>query len=171
MTKGKWYEEFVGMLETITSTILYVMACMYGSDILTILIYIPLSIFGMINLNKNENNSIVQLNKMTIKRSFIMVLFITVSITILSFLLSIIPTQKLPFWDAAGDILNICGILLIALRYKEGWLIWIICNLVEIITWVIALAKNYSENAIMMIIMSLIYIALNIWGVHFLYKN
>ena len=164
MTKGKWYEEFVGIFETIMSTIVCILACMYGGAIFTILIYIPLSIFSIVNWKKNENNNIVQLNKMTISKSIITILLVIVCTAILSFLLSLIPTQRLAFWDACGDILEICGILLIALRFKEGWIAWILCNIVELTTWIIVLTKGYSQNAIMMIIMSVIYIGLNIWG-------
>ena len=164
MTKGKWYEEFVGIFETIMSTIVCIFACMYGSAIFTVLIYIPLSIFSIVNWKKHENENVVELNKMTLSKSLITISLVVVCTAILSFLLSLIPTQRLAFWDACGDILNICGILLIALRYKEGWIVWILCNIVELTTWIIALSKGYSQNAIMMIIMSLIYIGLNIWG-------
>lgn len=164
MTKGKWYEEFVGIFETIMSTIVCALACMYGGAIFTILIYIPLSIFSIVNWKKNENNDIVQLNKMTASKSIITILLVIVCTAVLSFLLSLIPTQRLAFWDACGDILEISGILLIALRYKEGWIAWILCNIVELTTWIIVLTKGYSQNAIMMIIMSVIYIGLNVWG-------
>ncbi len=164
MTKGKWYEEFVGIFETIMSTIVCFFACMYGSAIFTVLVYIPLSIFRIVNWKKYNNDNVVNLNKMTVKKSIFTISLVIICTAILSLLLSLIPTQRLAFWDACGDILNICGILLIALRYKEGWIVWIMCNLVELTTWIIVLIKGYSQNAIMMIIMSLIYIGLNIWG-------
>ena len=164
MTKGKWYEEFVGIFETIMSSTVYIFACMYGSAIFTVLIYIPLSIFSIINWKKHENDNVVKLNRMTISKSLITILLVVVCTVILSLLLSLIPTQRLAFWDACDVILNICGILLIALRYKEGWIVWILCNIVELTIWIIALLKGYSQNAIMMIIMSLIYICLNVWG-------
>lgn len=164
MTKGKWYEEFVGIFETIMSTLVCVFASMYGSAIFTVLIYIPLSIFNIVNWKKHENDNVVNLNKMTATKSIITISLVIVCTAILSLLLSLIPTQRLAFWDACGDILNICGILLIALRYKEGWIVWILCNLVDLTTWILSLIKGYSQNAIMMIIMSLIYICLNVWG-------
>lgn len=164
MTKGKWYEEFVGIFETIVSTVVCVFACMYGSAIFTVIIYIPLSIFGIVNWKKNEKDDEVKLNKMTWKKSVITISIIVLATAVLSILLSLIPTQKLAVLDAAGDILNICGILLIALRYKEGWIVWILCNFVDLATWITALVKDYSSNAIMMIIMSIAYIILNIWG-------
>lgn len=163
-TKGKWFEEFVGIFETIFTAIVCALTCMYGSAIFTIIIYIPLSIFSIINWKKHEKDYEVMLNKMTWKKSLIVISLILILTIILSLLLSLIPTQRLAILDAAGDILNIFGILLIALRYKEGWIVWILCNFVDLSTWIVALINNYSSNAIMMIIMSLVYIALNIWG-------
>lgn len=63
MTKGKWYEEFVGIFETIMSSTVYIFACMYGSAIFTVLIYIPLSIFSIINWKKHENDNVVYIFK------------------------------------------------------------------------------------------------------------
>ncbi len=164
MTKAKWYEEFVGMLETIISAIVCVFACMYGNVIFAVLICIPSSIFSIINWKKNEKNNEVMLNSMTWQKSIITILIVIVATISLSLLLTLIPTQRLAVFDAAGDILNVCGIILVALRYKEGMIVWIICNFVDLATWITALVKDYSSNAIMMIIMSVVYIALNIWG-------
>ncbi len=164
LTKGKWYSEFVGIFETIMSATVCIFACMYGSVIFTVLVYIPLSIFSIVNWKKHAKDDEVLLNKMTWKKSIIVIAAILIFTVCLTFLLSLIPTQNLAVFDATANILNISGVILIALRYKEGWILWISCNIVDLTTWIIALIKNYSGNAVMMIIMSIAYIALNVWG-------
>ncbi len=163
-TKGKWYEALLGILGTLISIIICAITGLYGSIIFAVAVYIPLSIFNLINWKKHESNHVVNLKRMTVGKSLLTILIVTLTTTTLAWLLSLIPTQKLAFWDACSNILNVCGILLIALRYKEGWLVWILCNFVEVATWALALWKGYSPNAIMMIIKNIIYIGMNIWG-------
>ena len=164
MTKGKWYEAIIGIIGTCLSIMICALTGLYGSIIFAIVIYIPLSIFNLLNWKKHENNHTVELNQMTIVKSILTIFIVTISTALLSFLLTLIPNQKLAIFDACSNILNVCGILLIALRYKEGWLVWVLCNLVEITTWFIALVKGYSQNALMQIIKNIIYIGLNLWG-------
>lgn len=161
---GKWYEEFLGMLGTIVSSILCSLSGMYATAIFSLLVYIPLSIFSMVNWKKNANKNEVILNEMTVKKSAIILTCIVSATILVSFLLSLIPTQHLAVLDTAGDILNISGIILIALRYKEGWLVWVLGSIVDLVTWILVYLNHFSNNSIMMIIMSAAYIFLNLWG-------
>lgn len=68
MTMGKWYEEAVGILETITSTTVCIISGLYGSAIFTALVFIPLAIFSLVNWKNNENDGKVLLNKMETKK-------------------------------------------------------------------------------------------------------
>lgn len=166
MTKGKWYEEFAGLLETISSAIVCILAGLYGSAIFSGLILVPAAIFSMINWKKHDadKDGIVDLNKMTLKKSVLIVISILASSALVSFFISLIPGQNLPVLDSVTNILNVAGIVLIGLRYKEGWIFWLICNLVELSMWITLLSKGYFGNTIMMIITSVIYFALNLWG-------
>lgn len=169
-SKGKWLEKLIGIFENLMTATICFFTALYGSVIFTVLVIIPISIFGIVNWKKHEKEKVVQLNKMTWKKSLIIIAIIVFSALFISYLLSLIPNQKLPILDSTSNILNVCGIALLALRYKEGWIIWIFCNIVELTTWIIALLNGYSENAVMMIIICITYIILNIWGfVSFIY--
>ncbi len=163
-TKGKWYEESIGIVRNLLSIAICIFAGMYGGAIFAVVVYIPLSVFSIVNWKKHEKNKVVELNKMTWAKSLITIMLVAVGTALVALLLLLIPGQNLAFWDACCNILNVCGILLIALRYKEGWIVWILCNFVEVVTWTLALVNGYSQNAIMMIIKNLFYICLNIWG-------
>ncbi len=161
---GKWQGEIFGVFCIIISTLVFAFTSMYASAIFTITVYIPLSLFKVINWRKHENNKVVILNNMSFKKTILTILIILSSTLLVSFIISLIPTQKLAVLDSAINILDIAGVILIALRYKEGFIAWILCNLTEISTWIIILINNYSQNAILMIVTSLVCIALNIWG-------
>ena len=164
ISHGKWYSELVSCFRALLTITICIFAGLYGSVIFTVLVCIPLYIFSMVNWKQHDKNKVVTLNQMTLITSFITVGLVTICTLVMGFILSLIPNQKLAFWDACSNILNICGIILIALRYKEGWIVWILCNFVELTTWILALTGGYSQNAIMMIITNLFYIGLNVWG-------
>ena len=164
LTKGKWFEEFAGMFETMFTAIVCGLSGLYGNAIFTVLIYLPLTIFSLVNWKKHDNDGEVALNKMTFKKSILVIVSVIVSTLVISYLLSLIPGQKFPLFDTITNIFDICAILLIALRYKEGWILWIIDNVVDLTMWAMMYIKGYSGNAIMMMIMSVIYMGLNIWG-------
>ena len=161
---GSWAEKLVGIFENIMSMVICFFAALYGSVIFTVCIVIPILVFGIINWKKHEMDNEVQLNKMTWKMSIVVILICLAATAIVAFLISLIPGQNLPILDSVVNILNVCGIILLALRYKEAWYVWIICNALDIVTWALVLANNFSQNAIMMIIKCTIYIALDIWG-------
>ncbi len=162
--KGKWFEEFVGIFQNLLSTITCVMASMYASAVFTAIVYIPLSVFSLVTWKNNEKDSEVRLNKMSAKMSLLTIVLVLVSTLVFSLLLSIIPTQRFAILDTAGDILNICGIILIAMRYKEGWLVWLMGSFVDLATWTLVLSGGHSNNGVMMILMSVVYIFLDCWG-------
>jgi nicotinamide mononucleotide transporter len=79
------------------------------------------------------------------------------------FLLSKIPTEQLAFLDASSNAINLCGIVLMNLRFKESWIVFLFNNVVDLIIWIINFI-NKSPNATMMLIVSIGYLLINIYG-------
>lgn len=73
-------------------------------------------------------------------------LFITLSCIIgsliLSYLLTLIPGQRIAFMDASSNIINLCGVVLMILRFKESWWIWLINNIIDLGIWIITFASH-----------------------------
>ena len=125
--------------------------------------YVPIGIYSLCVWKKNDVDGVVKINKFTKKTSLIVVLSIILSTFVLSLLLSLIPNQRLSFMDSLSNCFNIAGCLLLMFRYKEGWIVWILCNLTEIGTWSILIAAG-APNSIMMLIICVVYIILDIYA-------
>lgn len=164
MVNGKWYEKSVGILETVFNAVVNFVNGLYGTVLLAFFVSLPISIFSLVNWKKNQQNGIVKINKMSTKLSIFVILAITLATIVISFLLSLIPSQNLPTLDTLSIILTISGTLLIALRFKEGWIFWIFSSVINFTKWCVMLTKNLTNNAIMMMICAIVYFALNIWG-------
>ena len=163
MMKGSWIAEVLALFETTVCIPIYFINGLYGTIIFIFLVYIPMGIYSIFSWKNNQENGIVKINKFSLKTSLIVVSLLTAFTLLLSFLLSLIPSQNLSFLDSLTNGLNICGVILIALRYKEGWYFWMMCNLVETVTWCILISHG-AANSIMMLIICIVYIVLDIFG-------
>lgn len=137
---------------------------LYGIAILSLLVYFPSQIQGYLSWNKKkDDNNEVEIRGFTLKNSIIITLSCIIVSAILGFLLTKIPNQKLAFLDSSSNIINICGIVLMNLRFKECWVIGLFNNTIDLSIWIIN-AINGSSNSIMMLLVSIGYLLINIYG-------
>lgn len=166
LSKGVWWEELIGITEAAVVAFVAYKANLYGTAILTIAVYIPLSVFSLISWKENQHGGRIIVNKMTAKTSVFVILSLVVAVAVVAFLLSLLPNQNLPVLDTLSNMLDICGIVLIALRYKEGWIFWMLCSAIDLVLWSVLHINQSSSNSIMMIIVSILNVLLNAWGLY-----
>ena len=161
---GKIYNYILGALYSLLSGYVCYINGLYGIAILSLLVYFPSQIQGYITWNKkkDENNE-VEIRGFTFKNSIIITVSCIVGSVFLGFLLTKIPNQQLAFLDSSSNIINICGIVLMNLRFKECWVIWLFNNTIDLSIWIIN-AINGSSNSIMMLLVSIGYLLINIYG-------
>ncbi len=138
---------------------------LYGLFFFGIIICPILQIQGFISWSKNlnkEKNVIVR--EFTLKNSIIITLSCVLGSWLLSYLLTLLPNQQIPFLDAASNIINLCGVILGILRFKECWWIWLVNNTVDLIIW-INMVIQHGTGAIMMLLVSIGYLLINIYGI------
>ena len=83
---------------------------------------------------------------------------------VLGYLLTLIPNQNLAFMDASSNCINLCGVILMILRFKESWWVWLANNIIDLIIWIIMLVNN-GPSSWMMLLSSLAYLLINIYGI------
>lgn len=137
---------------------------LFGIAIISVLIFFPAQIYGYFNWNSNRNNkSEVNVRSFTIKNSIIIISSCIVGSLLLGYLLTKIPNQQLAFLDSSSNIINLCGIILMNLRFKECWVIWLFNNIFDLSIWIINVI-NKSPNSYMMLIVSIGYLLINVYG-------
>lgn len=106
----------------------------------------------------------VKRRKFTLKTSVVVVVGCIAGSLIVGYLLSLIPSQLRRWLDAASNCVNLCGIILMTMRYAESWWIWLVNNTLDLSIWTIILLGGTSAEAPMMFASSVAYFALNIYG-------
>lgn len=160
---GKTYNYIFGALFCLLNSYVSYLNGLYGIAILSLIIYFPSQIQGYLSWKKNTNRNEVRVRGFNTKNSIIITTSCIVGSIVLGFLLSKIPGQKLAFLDASSNIINLCGIILMNLRFKECWIVWLFNNSVDLSIWGINFVKA-SPNSTMMLLVSIGYLIINVYG-------
>lgn len=139
---------------------------LYGIFAFSLIIFIPSQIQGFISWlkNRNKNNEVI-VRHFDLKTSLIVIVSSLLGSLGLGYLLTKVPGQNLAFLDSTSTILNVCSIVLMNLRYKEFWIIYLFNNIVDLIIWSINVCYG-TPNAMMMLIVSIGYLLMNIYGLY-----
>ncbi len=163
--EGKRINYILGFINYVLMAYVSFKNHLYGMTIFYTCIFAPLQIKGFLKWNKTldeENNVIVR--EFTLKNSVIITISCVLGSFILGYLLNLIPNQQLSWLDASSNCINLCGIILMILRFKEAWWVWLTNNIIDLIIWII-LTIHGGEGAIMMLMVSIGYFLLNIYGI------
>lgn len=139
---------------------------LYGIFAFSLIIFVPSQIQGFISWlkNRNKNNEVI-VRHFDLKTSLIVIVSSLLGSLGLGYLLTKVPGQNLAFLDSTSTILNVCTIVLMNLRYKEFWIIYLFNNIVDLIIWSINACYG-THNAMMMLIVSIGYLLMNIYGLY-----
>ena len=161
---GKWYNYIFGIIFSLTYSATCFYNGLYGFAIFNVLFYMPSQIYGIIKWKKKEDEDhIVKIKSLTLKSEILLTLSISAGSAFVGFLLNLLPGQQLSYLDATSQLVNVGGTILSALVYRESWYIWLVNNVLDLTIWIINFSKKstYSE---MMLVVSIIYLIMNIYG-------
>lgn len=138
---------------------------LYGIFFFYLFVFSPLQVQGFVTWNKNLNeDNNVKVREFTLKNSIIIILSCLIGSVILGYLLTLIPNQRLAFMDSTSNCINLCGVILMILRFKESWWLWLFNNVIDLTIWLITFLNN-GEGSFMMLLVSLGYLLLNVYGI------
>lgn len=138
---------------------------LFGSSGFYVLVCLPLQLWGFWQWGRNSDKTgEVKRRKFTIRTSAIVIGGCILGSLAVGVLLSLIPGQRLSWLDAASNCVNLCGIILMTMRYAESWWIWLVNNALDLSIWSIILLGGGSAEAPMMFATSIAYFVINIYG-------
>lgn len=162
---GKKEIYITGLISSILTSYVSLKNNLYGLFFFYLVIFAPMQVYGYINWKNNEDDSKnVKIRAFTIKNSLIIIFACIIGSFLLGYLLTLIPNQKLAFLDASSNIINLCAVILMILRFNESWWIWLFNNIIDLIIWSVTF-KNNGMAAFSMFTSSLIYLIINVYGI------
>ncbi|MBE6151056.1 MAG: nicotinamide mononucleotide transporter [Firmicutes bacterium] len=137
--KGKKSQYIWGVLNVVGYVIIAWINKYYGEVMLNALYYLPSQFIGYYLWNKhtNEETDDVEGNKLNITKSILLVIVCGVGILLYKILLDALGGQG-TLLDSASTTISVFANLLMMLRYREQWLLWIIIDIITVIMWILA---------------------------------
>ena len=164
-SEGKRINYILGLINYLLMGYVAFKNNLFGIFFFYIFIFSPLQVNGFVTWNKNLNDDKnVKVREFTLKNSIIIILSCILGSIVLGYLLTLIPTQRLAFMDATSNCINLCGVILMILRFKESWWLWLINNIIDLIIWILTVI-NKGSGSIMMLLVSVGYLLINSYGV------
>ena len=153
---GKSYNYIFACIYNLCNAYISYKNNLYGLFVFSLILYFPLNVIGFILWNKNsDKNYIVTFRKYNKLKSIIIITISIITSFLFGLLLNINPYQKLGYLDSSSNILNI----------NEGWIVLLFNNIIDLTIWIINFIYN-SPNSFMMIIVSIFYLLINIYGIY-----
>lgn len=164
-SEGKRINYILGLINYLLMGYVSFKNNLYGIFFFYIFIFSPLQIKGFMIWNKNlDEEKNVKVREFTLKNSIIITLSCIVGSVLLGYLLTFMPNQRLAFMDSSSNCINLCGVILMILRFKESWWLWLINNVIDLGIWIITFI-NKGEGSAMMLLVSIGYLLINIYGI------
>ena len=164
-SEGKRVNYILGLINYLLMGYVAFKNNLFGIFFFYVFVFSPLQVHGYLSWKKNlDNDKNVKVREFNLKNSIIITLSCIVGSFILGYLLSLIPGQRLAFMDASSNCINLCGVVLMILRFKESWWLWLINNIIDLIIWIITVVDK-GNGSLMMLLVSIGYLLINIYGV------
>ncbi len=136
---GKKSQYYWGFINVVAYAVVAWISKYYGEVMLNALYFLPTQFVGMYFWKKHYNNKrdVVKCKKMSVQ---MMMVFLTVS-AIFIWIYHIFLVQlggKATWLDSASTTFSLIANVLMVLRYREQWILWIVVDIITVAMWVIA---------------------------------
>lgn len=136
---------------------------LHGIFFFYILIFAPLQIKGFVTWKHNsDRRDQVKVRKFSPLHAAVVIVSCLVGSLTIGGLLSLIPGQQLALTDALSNVLSLCAEMLMILRFREAWWVWLSNDVVDLFMW--ATIELRGGNGLMIIAMTLVGMIMNIRG-------
>jgi len=162
--KGRISNYAVGTVNIILYAIIAYSNKYYGEVMLNIVYFLPMQVVGLyIWMKHKKNNSLdTVVTKFLSNRNRIIWVLVSVSSAYFYGLLLEKLGGTLPFLDALSTTFSIVAMVLMAWRFMEQWILWIIVDVVTVLMWLYVFVNG--GNDISVLVMWIAYLINAIYG-------
>lgn len=140
--KGKKSQYVWGLFNIVGYIIISYINKYYGEVMLNALYYLPSQFIGYYLWNKNSNKetNTVKGKKMDLKKTVLVVIVCAIGIFLYKLCLDYLGGTNTTL-DSASTVISLFANVLMLMRYREQWILWIIIDVITVIMWL--LVKDY----------------------------
>ena len=165
LAKGRIFNYYIGIVNVVGYAYISYSYQLYGEVMLNALYFLPMQFVGLYIWSKNKDTTVIDKVKTQflsgharIGWSFIS----AISIIVYAFILEDMGDPT-PYLDSTSTVLSVIAMILMAWRYMEQWILWIIVDIVSIAMWLIVIL-NEGTNDIALLVMWIAFLINAIYG-------
>lgn len=156
VAKGRIFNYYLGIVNVIGYAWIAYQYQLYGEVMLNAIYFLPMQFVGLYIWTKNKNFLIkdaVKIKFMTNYQRF-MWLLLSVTATLGYGIVLHYMKDPVPYLDSTSTVLSIIAMILMAWRYMEQWILWIVVDIVSIAMWYIVIGENGARDIAMLVMWS-----------------
>lgn len=162
---GKKINYIMGFINSLLIGLVSYKNDLFGLFFFNVFVFAPLQIKGYLSWNKNTKaGEAVKVREFTFKNSIVITASCVLGSFLVGYILSLIPNQRLALMDAASNCINLCAVILMILRYRECWWLWLFNNTIDLGIWALMVLKG-GEGSTMMLLVAIGYLLINVYGI------
>jgi nicotinamide mononucleotide transporter len=165
VAKGRIFNYYLGIINVVGYAYIAYGYKLYGEVMLNAFYFLPMQFAGLIIWMRNKEGNTVD----TVKTKFLTsegrlaVGVVSVTATIVYGFALEKMGDPVPFLDSTSTVLSIVAMMLMAWRYMEQWILWIVVDVVSIVMWWFVVLEK-GTNDIAMLVMWSAYLINAIYG-------
>jgi nicotinamide mononucleotide transporter len=165
VAKGRIFNYYLGIINVIGYAYISYQYQLYGEVMLNALYFLPMQFVGLWIWRRNKNYDICDAVRVRFLSNAERSLWFCTSASAVvgyGFLLKYMG-DPYPFIDSASTVLSVIAMVLMAWRYMEQWVLWIVVDIVSIWLWVLVI-QNKGANDATLLVMWIAYLINAVYG-------
>jgi len=165
VAKGRIFNYYLGIVNVLGYAYIAYGYQLYGEVMLNVIYFLPMQFVGLYIWTKNKNPEI---------KDAIKIKFLTNNGRLFWGFISLIAVAMYAMWleqlgdplpglDSASTVLSIIAMILMAWRYMEQWILWIVVDIVSVLMWIFVLMDK-GTNDIAILVMWSAYLINAVYG-------
>ena len=153
VAKGRIFNYYLGIVNVIGYAYISYQYQLYGEVMLNAMYFLPMQFVGLYIWTKHKSHAVKDAVRIKFMdnsdRCLWIIISIVATLTYAAFLKFI--GDPLPVLDSASTTLSIIAMILMAWRYMEQWVLWIVVDIVSIIMWYLVIDKNGARDIALLV--------------------
>ena len=169
--RGNKHTYSIGIINCVSYAIVSYSSGLFGEVMLNAMYYLPLQLIGFYIWSKNTDfqRNTVEKKRLKISQTTLILILSIIGTILYGIFLSTLEGQAIPFIDSFTTVFSIVASILMLLRFREFWILYIVVNLVSVIMWTIRFIDG-TPDSLLMIIMWTAYLINSVYGAIVWYK-
>jgi len=169
--KGSRWNYVIGILNCCAYAWVSYQVGLFGEVMLNMAFYLPLQFVGFFMWGKNTKaDGIVKMKKLPVSYVIAGLAASAAAVYLFGLFLASLEGQVNPFLDSFTNVFTVIAALLMLLRFREFWVLYIAVNIVSVVLWSIRFSEG-DPDSMTMIAMWSAYLVNSVYGATVWFKS